>query len=69
MLASSRCLQLPDRFRIHEWSIMNDVKANPDENPKELLARLRSRVSDALTGTRWSCGAPIWVVGSVSAGD
>ncbi len=24
MLASSRCLQLPDRFRIHEWSIMNE---------------------------------------------
>ena len=24
MLTSSRCLQLPDRFRIHEWSIMNE---------------------------------------------
>lgn len=24
VLASSRCLQLPDRFRIHEWSIMNE---------------------------------------------
>jgi hypothetical protein len=44
------------------------VKANPDENPKELLARLRSCVSDALAGARCSCGAPIWVVGSVSAG-
>lgn len=24
ILASSRCLQLPDCFRIHEWSIMNE---------------------------------------------
>ena len=24
MLTSSRCLQLPDCFRIHEWSIMNE---------------------------------------------
>lgn len=44
------------------------VKANPDENPKELLARLRSCVSDALAGARCCCGAPIWVVGSVSVG-
>ena len=44
------------------------VKANPEENPSELLARLRSCVSDALTGARCQCGAPIWVVGSVSAG-
>ena len=43
------------------------VKVNPDEIPKELLARLRSCVSDALAGARCSCGAPIWVVGSVSA--
>ena len=44
------------------------VKANPEENPSELLARLRSCVSDALTGARCQCGAPIWVVGSVSVG-
>lgn len=44
------------------------VKANPDENPKELLARLRGCISDALAGTRCPCGAPIWVVGSASAG-
>ena len=43
------------------------VKANPDENPSELLARLRSCVSEALKGARCQCGAPIWVVGSVSA--
>ena len=43
-------------------------RANPDENPKDLLTRLRSCVSDALAGARCSCGAPIWVVGSVSAG-
>jgi hypothetical protein len=24
MLASSRCLQLPDRFRTHDWSIINE---------------------------------------------
>ena len=44
------------------------VKANPDENAAELLARLRSCISDALAGARCHCGAPIWVVGSVSAG-
>jgi hypothetical protein len=44
------------------------VKANPDENAAELLARLRSFISDALAGARCYCGAPIWVVGSVSAG-
>jgi hypothetical protein len=44
------------------------VKANPNENPKELLARLRSCVSDALAGARCCCGAPIWVVGSASVG-
>ena len=25
VLASSRCLQLPDRFQIHEWSIMDEI--------------------------------------------
>ena len=44
------------------------VKANRDENPTELLARLRACVSDALAGARCHCGAPIWVVGSASAG-
>ena len=44
------------------------IPANPDEGPRELLTRLRSCVSDALAGARCSCGAPIWVVGSVSAG-
>ncbi len=44
------------------------VQANPDEDPRELLTRLRSCVSDSLAGARCSCGAPIWVVGSVSAG-
>jgi len=44
------------------------IKTNPDENPTELLARLRSCVSDALAGARCYCGAPIWVVGSVSVG-
>jgi hypothetical protein len=44
------------------------VKANPGENPTEVLARLRSCVSHAFTGARCKCGAAIWVVGSVSAG-
>ena len=44
------------------------VKANPDENPKELLVRLRGCVSHALAGARCHCGAPIWVIGSASAG-
>jgi hypothetical protein len=44
------------------------VQANPDEDPRELLKRLRSCVSDSLAGARCFCGAPIWVVGSVSAG-
>src|ERR1700741_3351581 len=41
------------------------VQANPDEDPRELLKRLRSCVSDSLAGARCFCGAPIWVVGSV----
>jgi len=44
------------------------VKANPDENPTDVLARLRGCVCDALAGARCHCGAPIWVVGSASAG-
>jgi len=44
------------------------VKANPGENAPEFLTRLRGCVSDALAGTRCQCGAPIWVIGSVSAG-
>jgi hypothetical protein len=44
------------------------VKANPDENADELLARLRSCVSDALSGARCQCGAPIWVIGSAFVG-
>jgi len=52
---------------IQEYANLH-VKANPNENPSELLARLRSCVSDALEGARCECGAPIWVVGSVSAG-
>jgi hypothetical protein len=40
------------------------AKANPDENAAELLARLRSCVSDALSGARCQCGAPICVIGS-----
>ena len=44
------------------------LKDNPDENPSDLLARLRGCVSDALGGARCHCGAPIWVVGSASAG-
>jgi len=42
------------------------VKANPDENAAEFLARLCHCVSDSLAGARCQCGEPIWVVGSVS---
>lgn len=52
---------------IREYASLH-AKANPDENPSELLARLRSCISDALKGARCQCGAPIWVVGSVSPG-
>lgn len=34
------------------------VQANRDEDPRELLTRLRSCVSDALVGARCSCGPP-----------
>jgi hypothetical protein len=39
MLASSRCLQLPDRFRIHEWSTMNEFAEAQYSKPvrQELL--------------------------------
>ena len=52
---------------IREYAKLH-AKANPGENPSELLTRLRRCVSDALKGARCQCGAPIWVVGSVSAG-
>ena len=52
---------------IREYAKLH-AKANPDENPSELLARLRSCVSDALKGASCQCGAPIWVVGSVAVG-
>jgi hypothetical protein len=52
---------------IQEYAKLH-VKANSDENPRELLACLRSCVSDDLKGAHCECGAPIWVVGSVSAG-
>ena len=45
------------------------VEANPDESPADLLARLCGYISDALAGARCHCGGPVWVVGSVSAGQ
>jgi hypothetical protein len=44
------------------------VKDNPDENPRELLRRLRACIGDALAGARCHCGEPIWVIGSAFAG-
>jgi hypothetical protein len=38
MLASSRSLQLPDRFRIHEWSIMNEFAGA--QHSKQLRQKL-----------------------------
>ena len=39
VLASSRCLQLPDHFRIHEWSITNEFAEAQHSNQvrQELL--------------------------------
>lgn len=44
------------------------VESNPDEDPVELRARLRSCVAAVLSGARCRCGEPIWVIGSVFAG-
>lgn len=54
-------ISIKEYVKLHE-------KANPDENPAGLLARLRACVSDALVGARCRCGEPIWVVGSASVG-
>ena len=38
VLSSSRCLQLPDRFRTHEWSIMNEfAEAQHSERARQEL--------------------------------
>ena len=44
MLASSRSLQLPDRFRIHEWSIMNEFAGAQHSK------QLRQKVLEAIHG-------------------
>ena len=52
-----------------EEYVKRHVKHNPDDDPADLLKRLRSRVGDALAGARCHCGEPIWVIGSVFAGN
>jgi|SRR5947209_14683250 len=44
------------------------LKANPDENAAEFLARLRRCVADAVAGARCQCGELIWAIGSALAG-
>jgi hypothetical protein len=44
------------------------LKSNPKEDPAALRKRLREYVAAALAGARCHCGAPIWVIGSASAG-
>lgn len=43
-LASDRCLQLPDRFEIHEWSIMDEFAQTRDSE------RMREELLDAIHG-------------------
>jgi len=45
MLASSRSLQLPDRFRIHEWSIMNEFAGA--QHSKQLRQKLLEAIHGA----------------------
>lgn len=44
VLASDRCLQLPDRFEIHEWSIMDEFAQTRDSE------RMREELLDAIHG-------------------
>ncbi len=44
------------------------MQSNPDEDPVDLLERLRMCVSEALGGARCHCGEPIWVIGSTFVG-
>jgi hypothetical protein len=44
VLASDRCLQLPDRFEIHEWSIMDEFAQTRDSE------RIREELLDAIHG-------------------
>jgi Uncharacterised protein family (UPF0158) len=44
VLASDRCLRLPDRFEIHEWSIMDEFAQTRDRE------RMREELLDAIHG-------------------
>ncbi len=44
VLSSDRCLQLPDRFEIHEWSIMDEFAQTRDSE------RMREDLLDAIHG-------------------
>jgi hypothetical protein len=54
-------ITIEDYIKLH-------LKSNPNENPSHLRKRLRECVAAALAGARCHCGAPIWVIGSASAG-
>jgi len=44
------------------------LKCNPGDKKAEILAGLESALAAYKAGTRCSCGAPIWVIGSSQVG-
>jgi hypothetical protein len=49
--------------------VRKHVKANPGSNEIEVTARLRRALAAYKSGAVCSCGEPIWVIGSVEAGN
>jgi hypothetical protein len=48
--------------------VKKHIKINPRDNAAEFDKQLRRCIADALAGAVCHCGAPIWVIGSVSTG-
>ena len=44
------------------------MRANPNEDPDGLRARLKKALSARKAGKTCDCGNPIWVVGSATSG-
>jgi hypothetical protein len=44
-------------------------RANPGENRDAFVKNLRAAIAAHRSGTRCSCGEPIWVLGSALAGS
>ena len=53
---------LRDYVRLHS-------KSNPDVEEADLTLRLHETLEKYKAGTRCSCGAPIWVIGSAEVGN